>query len=216
MKTVHRILTPVLSVLIFPVAIFLPLIRMVISSGLASGENKTNLLDNFGIGEFISLKDIYTLFIADSDSTSTSLIKSLWSALAEDKKQAILDSMALNWGIVFLVLLAAVLLVALAAAIVSAATKKPGISILLSGFGVICTLLMNTAFDAFAKPFVIGAVNLNTLLGTSNQLLGALLGNVASVDYMKLGIAYSVILLIFVCCIILGICAYMEQKNEDK
>ena len=217
MKTVHRILTPILTLLIFPVSIFLPFFRIVVSSGFSSGDSKSNILNNFGLSEFISLKDLYMNFVSESDNTTMNLFKSLWSVLKDDKKQAMLDSLPdMHWGVIFLVFFAIVLLVAIALIIVSAFTKKSAASLILAGIGAISAFAMNASFDAFAKPFVNGGVNLNTLLGTTNQLLSTILGNVATIEYMKLGIVYSVILLIFICGIILSICAAMEQKNEDK
>lgn len=214
MKTIHRILTPILTVLIFPAVIFLPLFRIYIASGLSMGETKANLLDNFGLSEFISLKDIYSVY-KNGSADSMGLFKGIWDAFATDKKEEIIDMLpGLHWAVVALVFLVIVLLIALALIIVAAAVKKPAVSILLSGAGLVSALIMNAAFDAFAKPFLNGAFNLNTILGNTNQLLGALLGNVATFQYMKLGVAYSAILLIFLCTAILGICAYMEQKNE--
>lgn len=217
MKTIHRILTPIFTLLIFPASIFLPFFRMVISSGFSSGETKSNLLDNFGLGEFISLKDLYVNFMSSSDNGTMNLFKTIWSSLKDEKKAEMLESLPdLHWGVIFLVLFAIVLVIALALIIVSALTKKPAVSLILSIAGAVSTFGMNAAFDTFAKPFVNGGFNLNSLIGTSNQLLGAILGNVATIDYMKLGIAYSAILLIFVCTAILAVCAVMEQKNEDK
>ncbi len=217
MRTTHRILTPILALLIFPVSIFFPIFRIFIASGLSSSDTPVNLLDNFGLSEFISLKDIYTTFVALDDDSSTNLIKTIWSALSDEKKQEIFDMLpGLHWGIVFLVFFVIVLVTALVLVIVSAATRKYGVCVILSGIGAVSAFIMNASFDAFAKPFLNGAFNLNTILGNTNQLLGALLGNVASFQYMKLGIAYSVILLVFVCTAILGICAVMEQKNGDK
>lgn len=217
MKTVHRILTPILSVLIFPVSFFLPIFRMMISSGLTSSETKTNLLDTFGLGEFISLKNIVDLALKAKENSTGNILVTIWNALSGEKKQEIIDMLpGLHWGIVFAVFFVIALIIALVLLIVSAATKKPAASLILSLAGALSAVIMNASFDAFAKPFLNGAFNLNTILGNTNQLLGALLGNVASFDYMKLGIAYSVILLIFVCTAILSICAIMEQKNGDK
>lgn len=214
MRTINRILTPILTVLIFPAVIFLPLFRIYIASGLSA--SKTNLLDNFGLSEFISLKDIYTVYKTGA-ADSMGIFKSLWDAFASDKKQEIIDMLpGLHWGIIALIFLVIVLLVALALIIVSAATKKPVLTVWLSLGGIAGSLIMNACFNGFAKPFLNGAFNLNSILGNTNQLLGALLGNVATFEYMKLGIAYSAIILIFICTLILGVCAVMEQKNEDK
>ncbi len=218
MKTIHRILTPILSFLVFPASIFLPLFRIMISTGLSSNEDvKSNLLNSFGLSEFISLKDLYNSYLASKDPDSKNILTVLWQALSGEKKQEILDSVtSLHWGAVFLAFFVIVLLIALALIIVSAATKKPAASFFLSVAGAVSAFVMNASFDAFAKPFVSGKVNLNTILGISNQFLGNLLGNVVKMDYMKLGIAYSAIILVFVCAAILSICAIMERKNEDK
>lgn len=211
MKTVHRIVTPIVALLSLPALYFLPLFRIFIASGLST--EKTNLLDNFGLSEFISVNNIVSAFLSGAaDSMNT--YKTIWDAFAGDKQQEMLDMLpGLHWGIIFLVFLALVIITALSLAIVSAATKKPAASIILSIAGLGFALIMNASFDAFAKPFLNGAFNLNSLLGNTNQLLSLLLGNVASFEYMKLGIAYSAILLIFVTSLILSISAHVEQKN---
>ena len=217
MRIINRIITPILSLLILPVSYFLPIFRILVTSGFSTSETKTNLLDSFGLSEFISINDIVNLALKTKDSTAGNLIATIWEALSGEKKQEILDSLtSLHWGAVFLVFFAISLVIALALAIVAAATRKPGASLALSAAGALSAVIMNASFDAFAKPFLNGAFNLNTLLGNTNQLLGALLGNVISMDYMKLGIVYSIILLVFVCTAILSICALMDQKNGDK
>lgn len=216
MKLLHRILTPILTVLIFPAVIFLPMLRVVISSGLLQGETKINLLDNFGIGEFISLKDMYMLY-KNGISESAGTLKMIWDAIAEDKKQEILDMLpGMHWIIIAVVFLVIALLVALALIVVSAATKKTGASIVLSLAGIVSALIMNASFNAFASPFLNGEISLNSILGNTNQMLGALLGNALTFDYMQLGIAYTAIILIFVCTFIISLCAHMEKKNGGK
>lgn len=217
MKTVNRIVTPILSLLILPVTFLLPLFRIVISSGLMnSGDNKVNLLDNFGLSEFISIKDII-LLAGDTEENSMNLFKLIWDALAGEKKQEIIDMLpGLHWGVVFLVFLVLTVLFAILLAVFAAVSKKSRYTVCFSVAGIVSALIMNASFDAFAKPFLNGAFNLNTILGNTNQLLSVLLGNVASFDYMKLGIAYTAMLLIFMCALILGVASYVEQKNGGK
>lgn len=213
MRTVHRIITPIISILALPALFFLPLFRIYIASGLSS--DAPNLLDNFGLSEFISVNNIITVY-KNGAADSMGIFKSLWDAFAGDKKQDIIDMLpGLHWGIIFLVFLAIVIILALVLAVVAAATKKPSVSVWLSCGGLISAVLMNVSFNAFAKPFLNGAFNLNSILGNTNQLLSLLLGNVATFEYMKLGIAYSAVLLIFITTLIISIAAYMEQKNED-
>ena len=214
MKTIHRIVTPILSFLILPISIFLPMFRIMITSGLTA-ETKNNALSSFGLSEFMSLKDIYTAFMTEEGSSSN-FLQLMWKSLSGEKKQEIIDMLpGLHWGAVFAVCLVIILVIAIVLAIVSAATKKPAASLILSVVGAIVALVMNSSFNTFAEPFVSGSFNLNTLLGNTNQLLGVLLGGIAKFEYMKLGVAYSVIMLTFVGIAILSICACMEQKNED-
>lgn len=215
MKIVNRIVTPILSLLILPATFLLPLFRIVIASGLmSSGDNKVNLLDTFGLSEFISIKDIIVLA---KSGDSNNIITMIWNALAEDKKQEILDMLpGIHWGVVFLVFLVITLILAILLAVFSAVSKKAKYTVSFSIAGIISAFIMNASFDAFAKPFLNGAFNLNSILGNTNQLLSVLLGNVASFDYMKLGLAYTAILLIFICTLILGIASHMEDKNGGK
>ncbi len=215
MRTLNRIITPVLSLLTIPALIFLPLFRILISSGLSGGDTKVNLLDNFGLSEFISIKDIISAFSSGA-ADSANLFKTIWDMLGGEKKQEILDMLpGIHWGVIFLVFLVIVVLLALVIAVFTAATKKPKVSAILSAVGILSAIIMNASFNAFAKPFLNGAFNLNTILGNTNQLLSMLLGNVATFEYMKLGVAYTAVLLIFVCTLILSITAAVEQSNKD-
>lgn len=214
MRTIHRIVTPILSLLILPISIFLPMFRVMITSGLTA-ETKNNALSSFGLSEFMSLKDLYISF-ATKEGSSSNFIQLLWKSLSGEKKQEIIDMLpGLHWGAVFAVCLVLIMVIALVLAIVSAATGKPAASLILSVAGAVIAFVMNSSFNTFAAPFVNGSFNLNTLLGNTNQLLGVLLGGIAKFEYMKLGVAYSVIVLTFVGIAILSICACMEQKNED-
>ncbi len=215
MRTLNRILTPILSLLTLPALFFLPLFRIFVSSGLSGGDNKINLLDNFGLSEFISVKDIIGAF-SSGEADSANLFKTIWDMLGGDKKQEILDMLpGIHWGIVFLVCLVIVILLSLVIAIFTAATKKPKVSAILTAGAIAVSLIMNASFDAFAKPFLNGAFNLNSILGNTNQLLSMLLGNVATFEYMKLGVAYTAVLLLFVCILILNVTAAFEQNNKD-
>lgn len=215
MKNLHRILTPIITIFIFPAAIFLPMFRIMVSTGLASGDTKTNLMSTLGLGEFISLKDIISL-ARNNTNGGFETLKTIWDALKPESQDRILAAASgWQWGIVFAVLFVLVLITALVLIIVSASTKKTIASIIISGIGIIFTLAMNGSFNLFAKPFLSGAINLNSILGNTNQLLSLLLGSVVNVDYMKLGNAYAAILLIFIAVLIFSIIAYFEQRNED-
>lgn len=220
MKTVYRILAPILSIAIFPVLYFLPLIRAMVSSGLLGALTgnkdgpKTNLLTTtLGIGEYTSINDVVRM--AKSGSSKFEALKSLFDNLGDDLKERLSKEFAsgrfLIAALVFFVLL---VLLVLVFTVLSAVMKKHLVPLCLAGGAFVSALIMNACFNAFAKPFVTGAVSLASILGegTQNALLTTLLGNAVTVDYLQLSVAYSVTLFILVVIMILTVCALVEEK----
>ena len=220
MKTVYRILAPLLSIAIFPVLYFLPLIRAMVSSGLLGAltgnktGTKTNLLTTtLGIGEYTSINDVVKM--AKSGSSKFEALKSLFENLGDETKERLSEEFSsgkfLIAALVFFVLL---ILLVLAFTVLSAVLKKHVVPLCLSAGAFVSALLMNACFNTFAKPFVTGAVSLASILGegTQNALLTTLLGNAVSVDYLQLSVAYSVTLFILVVIMIFTVCALVEEK----
>ena len=220
MKTVYRILAPIISVAIFPVLYFLPLIRAMVSSGLLgalTGKTdgpKTNLLTTtLGIGEYTSINDVVRM--AKSGSSKFETLKSLLDNLGDDMKERLSKEFAsgrfLIAALVFFVLLVVLTLVF---TVLSAVMKKHIVPLCVAGGAFVSALIMNACFNAFAKPFVTGAVSLASVLGegTQNALLTSLLGNAVTVDYLQLSVAYTVTLFLLVVVMILTVCALVEEK----
>ena len=220
MKTVYRILAPIFSIAIFPVLYFLPLIRAMVSSGLLgalTGKTdgpKTNLLTTtLGIGEYTSINDVVRM--AKSGSSKFETLKSLLDNLGDDMKERLSKEFAsgrfLIAALVFFVLLVVLTLVF---TVLSAVMKKHIVPLCVAGGAFVSALIMNACFNAFAKPFVTGAVSLASVLGegTQNALLTSLLGNAVTVDYLQLSVAYTVTLFLLVVVMILTVCALVEEK----
>ena len=220
MKTVYRILAPIISVAIFPVLYFLPLIRAMVSSGLLgalTGKTdgpKTNLLTTtLGIGEYTSINDVVKM--AKSGSAKFEALKTLLDNLGDEMKERLSKEFS-SGGFLIAALVFFVLLVVLTLAftVLSAVMKKHIVPLCVAGGAFVSALIMNACFNAFAKPFVSGAVSLASVLGegTQNALLTALLGNAVTVDYLQLSVAYTVTLFILVVVMILTVCALVEEK----
>ncbi len=221
MKTIYRIIAPILSIAIFPVLYFLPLIRAMVSSGLLgaltgnTSGTKTNLLTStLGLGEYTSIKDIVKL--SQGDTSSLQAWKSVFDNLGDDFKNKLTKDYAVDKfliaALVFFVLL---VLLVLVFTVLSAVMSKHIVPLCLSAAAFVSALIMNACFNGFAKPFVSGAINLSTILGNKagdNAVLGALLGNAVTVDYLQLSVAYSVTLFILVVIMILTVCALVEEK----
>lgn len=224
MKTLHRIFTPIIALLTIPAAIFLPFFRIMVAQGSATTETggKVNILDGFGLGEYISLKDLFT-FIKNGATEGTNLILDIVKTLTSDGEFKLTDVIpGIHWGVVFLVFFALTIIIALVIAVVAAVTKRPKISVWLSVGGIISALIMNASFNTFAKPILAGALNLDSLLssvmGNSlGQLGGSLmqvLGMSYSVDYMKLSVAYTAILLLFIVIFIFSAASTFDEKKR--
>ena len=225
MKTVYRILAPIFSIAIFPVLYFLPLIRAMVSSGLLgalSGNTsgtKTNLLTStLGLGEYTSIKDIVRL--TQGDSTSFQAWKSIFDNLSDDFKDKLTKDYAVDkYLIAALVFFALLVLLVLVFTVLSAVMKKHVVPLCLAAGAFVSALAMNACFKGFAKPFVTGAINLSTILGNKvgdNAMLGALLGNAVTVDYLQLSVAYTVTLFILVVIMILSVCALVEERFSNS
>lgn len=212
MKTVYRILAPIISIAILPVLYFLPMFRIMITSGLNTGDTKTNLLTSLaGVREFISFHDVTGM--AKGSGKTLDVIKNLLGNLDEETKQKILgDSHCTEFLIAAGVFLAVFILLTLAFAVVSAATKKhlPSLCISLASF--VSLLVCNGCFKAFAKPFLNGSIGLSSLFNSGNAQLGALLGRLVSVDYLQLSLGYTFALFITIVLIIGTVCIIFEEK----
>ncbi len=220
MKTIYRIIAPIMSIAIFPVLYFLPLIRAMVTSGLLgaltgnSSGTKTNLLTStLGLGEYTSIKDIVKL--SQGDTTTLQAWKSVFDNLGDDFKDKLTKEYAVDkFLIAALVFFALLVLLTLVFMVLSAVMSKHIVPLCLAGGAFISALIMNACFNAFAKPFVTGAINLSSVLGggNDNAVLGALLGNAVTVDYLQLSVAYTVTLFILVVIMILTVCALVEEK----
>ena len=219
MKTVYRIITPIISIAIFPVLYFLPLLRVMISSGLNTGDTKTNLLTTLtGLKDYISINDVVKL--TGNDDNKLSLFKQLWGNLNEETKQKMLGEFSCGkFLIAAAVFLALFILLMLAVMFVSAICRNHLPALCISAGALISLFAANGCFKAFAKPFLSGAIGVSSIINgltkepnSTISTLSSLLGNLASVDMLQLSIAYSACILITVAVIIFTLSAMVEEK----
>lgn len=221
MKTLHRICSPIIALLSIPAALFLPFFRIMVAQGTSSDDVKTNLLDSLGLGEYISLSDLIS-FIKGGGSSGTSLVANIIEALTENGSIKLSEVIDVRWGTVFIVFFALCIIAAVAVAVVGIIGKHPGATAWISLGGGVCAVCMNASFNAFAKPILAGSLNLNSLLssvmgdslGEAGSLLSLLFGSAYSVDYMRLSVAYTAILLIFITLTVFGIAASLDEKKR--
>lgn len=214
MKTFYRILTPILSLAVLPVLFFLPIFRVAVTAGLPSSDTKTNLLTTLtGLGEYVSANDLVKL--SKNDSGRFSILTGIWEKLPEDVRMKITEEFSCGKFLIAAgVFLAVFILLMLVIAFVSSITGKHAAVLGLSVGAVVSLLATNGLFNAFAKPFLSGAIGLSSLLSANETLstLGALLGNIVKVNLLQLSIAYTVCLLLAVAIALFSVFAMFEEK----
>ncbi len=177
MKILYKIVTPVLTVLIFPVILFMPFFRLITAS-----DTVNQLLSKYGLGEQITLLDLY-------------------HAVSNIKAQASADGKTLNFSLdvipqqargylaAFSVFFAIAIICAVLVIILSPILKKKLVISGISLFGVLSSFLMNVFFDKAAHGFISGEIDVidiytavtgdssvSTLTGLVGNILGAVSG----------------------------------------
>ena len=148
MKIAYKIVMPLLTLAIFPILFFLPLLHLNVTSSLAG-----SLSGSLGIPEYTS---IYHWIKTGGEMTETQ--RALWKNIFEaiKDKNGTIGSLFTNRHFVymFLIFAALMLVLALVTAVFAIATKKYGATFCLSLGTLISAFAMNKSFDGFAKPFL--------------------------------------------------------------
>ncbi len=213
MKSIYRVLAPIFCVLLIPVIIFLPMIRMVVSSSLGGA----NILETYGLGEFISIKDVIVA-VTDEQSATVQFFRSIISNILTGDN-ALGDSILglKGYAITFVVFLALMLIAALVLAGFAIFTKKYAVCNILNVVSIVSCFAMKAVFGFIAKPFLSGEISLGSLAGSAGEsagLLSGLMNMVAKVDTLQLSYFYQVCILLLVGTLILGIAAAMDNTKK--
>ena len=202
-----------MSIAIFPVLYFFPMFRIMITSGLAGGETKTNLLTTVtGLKEFTSFNDIVNMVRSKGDQLNT--LKSILGNINDETKDKFFgNTKCIEWLIAAGVFFCLFMLLVLAFTVVSAAMKKHVPALIVSVCAFVTLFAANGCFKNFAKPFLNGTIGISSLLNSgTNANLGALLGKLLTVDCLQLGIAYNFALFMVIVIGIGTICILVEEN----
>ena len=206
MKTLYRILSPIICIAALPTAFFVPIIRLVITSSLSS-----NIMSTFGIKEYTSIFDIIKL-VSSSDGQQSQIFKLIYQIFtAEDSKIA--DMLTTTPWLIAAVVLLAIVLIAMTVAAVLGALNKSGTCTIITGASVILTVAANKCFTAFTTPFVTGQLGLKSLLsGSEENILTSLIGSAAKVSCFEMSFAYQALLLLCAAAAIFSLFAFVDKK----
>lgn len=213
MKSIYRVLAPIFSILLIPVIIFLPMIRMVVSSSLGG----SNILSTYGLGEFISIKDVIVA-VTDEQSETVQFFRNIISSLLTGDNALGESIVALKGkAIAFVVFLALMLLSALVLAGFAVFSKKLMVCNILNVVSLVSCFAMKAVFGLIAEPFLSGKISLGSLTGGSGDsanILSGLMNMVAKVDTLQLSYFYQVCILLLVGTLILGFAAAMDHTKK--
>lgn len=213
MKIVYKILGPIFCLLLFPIFYFLPLIRIFISSALSE-----NLMSAIGLKENMSLSYILS---SVGNETGSNILKTLVNAIND--KDSTLGQLFTNVKFLYAagVFLIVTLVLALVVTCLILFTKKYFVTTGLTLGAMITLIVTNKLFDAFASPLLSGKIGLSSLISSAAQsesadLLGGLLGNIAQLKILEMGISYSAAMFALGIALILGICVIAETRLTKK
>lgn len=189
MKLFYKIVCSIFAFAIFPVALFLPFIRITLDSTLASVIK--NVL-GISIPSKMSLYDFYNTISDFSDQETINL--SLSSILDNDAIEPLKTPFIMFATFLLLALVFAVVVIVFALF-----TKKKMLATVFSALGLISTFAMKLAFTEFATPFLNGTVSIASILDIS------LLSFLGTINYLALSSAYSVMIVLFLSLIAINI-----------
>ncbi|MGI6772198.1 MAG: hypothetical protein ACOX5C_01485 [Acutalibacteraceae bacterium] len=199
MKYFYKAVMAILSLALFPVFVFLPLIRLKFSGSIGTMINKVlgqELPKNLSLYKII---EVLNKVKAEYPSLSSS---KLW----ENESIASIKTPL----IIFAVLIAVALIMGILIFIFGVFTRKKLLTALFSAIGLACSIAMNPVFEMIAKPFMSGKISLGSLLGIS---LANILG---SVSYLALSAVYFVFLLLFGVMTAFTIAIKVVEYNSGK
>ena len=206
MKTIYKIFAPILTIAVLPAIFFLPFLRL--SAKTLLSEGASGLL---GLPEYNSLYALIKNSVNADDTTQ--MIMKVVQQLFTGEDGAFTKSVHGGLLIAALVFLALMVVLALLAFGFAIFSKKATLCIGFSAGGVVCALIGNKLFDAFAKPFLDGTVSLKSLISGADALSG-LLGSLVTVEHFELALAYQVCIVLLGLAAVLGIAAKIEGAYE--
>lgn len=169
MKALYKLGVAVCALAIFPVTIFAPFFKLIITTNLASFLSQENQIL---VDDSYSLRQLYRLYmqnrqmLRDSGFSLASLPENVVSALKIP-------------AIVFLTLFLLSLICALLLFFVGIFSKQRRGPVIISIIGAASVFGMNIAFNSFAKPLIKGTVSVKEIFG--EELISKMSGGMSSI-----------------------------------
>ncbi|MBQ6018548.1 MAG: hypothetical protein IJL26_00075 [Clostridia bacterium] len=210
MKALYKIGVAVCALAIFPVTVFAPFFKLIITTDIASFLSKESQII---VDDSYSLRQLYDLYLQNRETLSTSGFS--LSALPENVVSALRIP-----AIVFLALFALTIICAVLLLFIGLFSKQRRGPVIVSVIGAASALGMNIAFDNFAKPLIKGTVTVKDIFGeemiskisggmsTLGEAIQSIFGNsnqLIDIRLFSLSAAYVFIILLFVAVLLITV-----------
>ena len=210
MKALYKIGVAVCALAIFPVTIFAPFFKLIITTDIASFLSKESQII---VDDSYSLRQLYDLYLQNRETLSSSGFS--LSALPENVVSALRIP-----AIVFLALFALTIICAVLLLFIGLFSKQRRGPVIVSVIGAASALGMNIAFDNFAKPLIKGTVTVKDIFGeemiskisggmsTLGEAIQSIFGNsnqLIDIRLFSLSAAYVFIILLFVAVLLITV-----------
>ncbi|MDR1630028.1 MAG: hypothetical protein LBS36_07440 [Oscillospiraceae bacterium] len=204
MKVLYKVVAIVLALAVIPVALFVPFVKLVVTSKAASIFSGSEVL----LDKAYSLSGLYESFLKGTEGKEPLDLKAFIAGIPESAK----DALGANF-IAFLAFFILALLAVIAIVVLVLVCKKKKAILIVTGLGLLFTIGMNIMFNRFAAPLVSGIVPVTDLLSTEvlsqfvggglaaiGGLLGSLLGGTKLVEIrlLSLSSAYIFMLILYI------------------
>ncbi len=197
-KIVYRVVTALLALCAFPVAIFSPIVHVV---------GEVSITDSY-VYDDLSLWRVYTMFFG-KDSTFSGFAEG--ARLAENV-QAVIPKLITSGCC-----LAAALLLALAIAVVAACSNRKLVHIILAFAAVGSVIAMFVVFnDGFAKPFTDGTIAVSDLGLVEWGIINSLLDAFVSVKVLQITSAGFLLVFVFAAVLMWTLAFMLTEWGEPK
>lgn len=165
MKVLYKVVAIVLALAVIPVALFVPFVKVVVTSSAASLFSGSEVL----LDEAYSLSGLYDSFLKGTEEKKPIDLKAFVEGIPDTAK----DALGANF-IAFLVFFLLAVLAVIALVVLILVCKRRRAVLIVTGLGLLFTILMNVMFNRFAAPLISGTVPVTDLLSTDilSQFVG--------------------------------------------
>lgn len=199
MKYLYKAVNAILALATIPATFFLEFFFI---------QASTSIID-VGVKESFSLSRLYDIFIKKTDPFAIFFQNAGYFAWPEEFEPLT------PWLIASAVCFALAIIAAIFICVWTICSNKRIVNIIVSGAGILSTILMSVFFSKAASFITLGTVNYVKALG-GKGIVGSIIGSVVSVDTLMLGGFKNALIILFALIIVWTFAFILIDLGDDK